>query len=893
MLDALDHHQRQVMPPASDASESSLCQMEAVDAHSEYQTNSTTSLQQYLNQPSTKGRSFNRRRNTDNATAECCTLCNLILERASLTKEPHSVRKSWSSMGHFPHDYPVATIDVKRLEYAAPSCRFCNILLSILRRSKSNLLRYAKAFEDPEFNRIHEYHSDGVSDVDARGRKVEIRLFASVCNSASHSTAVLVIAFEVRIRTQVRYTVQSELDCEESLSIFGVQSKRALSRCRPVTHSTQDSPSASPPALKGLPLDGRLDPVQKTDWICKLITQHARSSKFQPDVLPARLLKLLDDDDIVLIGTNRQDQVDVPEIDLRYIALSHRWGASQHLTTTQRNLAKMQKGCSVKDLPATFRDAFFFARQLGFRHLWIDALCIVQDSAEDWLQESSKMGDIFRNAEVTFAVHCAADDSEGFLQEALSKREAIQARVCGKAVGICRPLDPENDVTRSDLSRRGWVLQERFLSMRTLHFTRGLVYWETAHGILCEDNTLVQADAADIRHYDASSALSPPAPLFSPYAFPQLRALLGICCDTADTISMDHTPPEWLELVEMYSHCELTKEADKLIAISGMARKIYKITGHAWCAGLWSDQLCEQLLWLPTDIDLIAPTNPRAPSWSWAAWDGPIQYPFAVRANSFEPRCQFLQLQNAARDAVDWLHEPGKLTVRGRLLHFPMLYSEHCLKIGPGPLRKGDPANDSRNDVPRLALRHYTNVQSIGERMEHHVCEEITPVGWMAVDNMNDNALRSQHHYDQRSRRQYAFYNEGWGPKPEEIRPMHTFLVLGTCNSNAAETVKLPGDSGITCLGIFLEAVEGLEDKMYRRLGAGQMSWNFVRKELHSTSVHALPIADPSLPPQSRKTGRGVRKRLYRRNHSLLSPETSEMRDKYFLEEELATVTLV
>jgi hypothetical protein len=36
------------------------------------------------------------------------------------------------------------------------------------------------------------------------------------------------------------------------------------------------------------------------------------------------------------------------------------------------------------------------------------------------------MGDIYTNAKFVIAVHCAADDSEGFLAEALSTRSAIE-----------------------------------------------------------------------------------------------------------------------------------------------------------------------------------------------------------------------------------------------------------------------------------------------------------------------------------------------------------------------------------------------------------------------------------------------------------------------------------
>ncbi|KAF2030588.1 heterokaryon incompatibility, partial [Setomelanomma holmii] len=160
----------------------------------------------------------------------------------------------------------------------------------------------------------------------------------------------------------------------------------------------------------------------------------------------------------------------------RYVALSHRCGACQHFTTKLANVAKFKHGIKFDDLPKTFQDAVSLARHLGFVHMWIDALCIIQDSAQDWLQESRKMGYIFMDAEVIFAIHCAKDGSDGFLNGSLSKCHAISYHALGGTVGICRPLEPEREIMSSDLSRRGWVLQERFLSCRTLHFLPGQVY---------------------------------------------------------------------------------------------------------------------------------------------------------------------------------------------------------------------------------------------------------------------------------------------------------------------------------------------------------------------------------------------------------------------------------
>ncbi|KAH6681646.1 hypothetical protein B0J14DRAFT_430609, partial [Halenospora varia] len=48
-----------------------------------------------------------------------------------------------------------------------------------------------------------------------------------------------------------------------------------------------------------------------------------------------------------------------------------------------------------EDLTRTFVESINFAVSLGFRYLWIDVLCIIQDSIADWQVESSKIGDIY------------------------------------------------------------------------------------------------------------------------------------------------------------------------------------------------------------------------------------------------------------------------------------------------------------------------------------------------------------------------------------------------------------------------------------------------------------------------------------------------------------------
>ncbi|KAK0616722.1 heterokaryon incompatibility protein-domain-containing protein, partial [Immersiella caudata] len=96
-----------------------------------------------------------------------------------------------------------------------------------------------------------------------------------------------------------------------------------------------------------------------------------------------------------------------------YGTLSHCWGTTQMLRTTSATLPGRYAGIPWTKLPLTFRRAVDTTRRLGFRYLWIDSLCIVQDSVDDWNGESSRVSNIYRDAVVCISALDAKGSSEG------------------------------------------------------------------------------------------------------------------------------------------------------------------------------------------------------------------------------------------------------------------------------------------------------------------------------------------------------------------------------------------------------------------------------------------------------------------------------------------------
>ncbi|KAK0713227.1 heterokaryon incompatibility protein-domain-containing protein, partial [Lasiosphaeria miniovina] len=133
-------------------------------------------------------------------------------------------------------------------------------------------------------------------------------------------------------------------------------------------------------------------------WMQDCIALHQRCAKNSSTPLPRRVLDLE--------SLNAKDNLSVHESDNetgRYMCLSHCWGGSKYpAKTTSLTLEQNKESIPWDSLPKKFQDAIVFTRWLKVRYLWIDSLCIIQDSGQDWL-ESVKMVDIYRNSFLTIA----------------------------------------------------------------------------------------------------------------------------------------------------------------------------------------------------------------------------------------------------------------------------------------------------------------------------------------------------------------------------------------------------------------------------------------------------------------------------------------------------------
>lgn len=144
------------------------------------------------------------------------------------------------------------------------------------------------------------------------------------------------------------------------------------------------------------------------DYINDCVMNHESCRNTIPgsQFVPTRLLYLGDGSSPHprLVGHTVIDSEWSPKTQLKYATLSYCWESSLPLRTTTDSLADHIRGIPLCDMPQVCREAIHVARKLGISYLWIDALCIIQDSAKDWETESVIMSDIF-------TIAAAASDS--------------------------------------------------------------------------------------------------------------------------------------------------------------------------------------------------------------------------------------------------------------------------------------------------------------------------------------------------------------------------------------------------------------------------------------------------------------------------------------------------
>ncbi|MCJ1351417.1 MAG: hypothetical protein MMC33_001401 [Icmadophila ericetorum] len=300
-----------------------------------------------------------------------------------------------------------------------------------------------------------------------------------------------------------------------------------------------------------------------------------------------------------------------------YVALSYCWGKGEPFITTKANRELRKLSILISSLPSTLRDAVTLTKRLGIRYIWIDALCIVQDDADDWEREAALMHQIYSQALFTLAVENASNINEGLFKPRSARCQRVvpvdyvdlgsEAKI---HFYVCPRFSQFTEqISNSVLSQRAWTFQERALSARIVHIGRELNFWDCKEACIGED---IKWGTYNVRDD----------------GFNQLSNLLNPDADLPEWKYHDN----WAFVVREYSKRKLTYGSDKLAALDGLATAFAKKQklGQYVC-GLWQREIHRHLLWHSnfSNKDNVHRRSPvyRAPSWSWISIDGPIENP--------------------------------------------------------------------------------------------------------------------------------------------------------------------------------------------------------------------------------------------------------------------------
>jgi len=369
------------------------------------------------------------------------------------------------------------------------------------------------------------------------------------------------------------------------------------------------SPATSPASGRLLPNstgpDNTVSAIES--WLEDCLKSHdgcARSA-FSADVsgrTGARFLKI-EEDRLLLLQDISPAQ---------YVCLSHCWGGGEGIlrTTDSNFIDHSNGGIPMGSLPATFKDAVTICRLLKVSYLWIDSLCIIQDSDEDWRSQSATMADIYANAFLTIAASDSENATKGLFRTA--DPDFRGKPLPGHSGVYVRPLK-DSGITWP-LLKRAWVFQELVLSPRVVHFGPNEIIWQCRRAVKSQGRKREEVISTSIHDLNMIS-----------------RAKEKLQSKDSNLTAI------WHEMVRLYSQRRLTYSKDRLPAIAAIAKTMQSLRpGDEYIAGIWRSTLFFDMLWRTRfgqaewTEGLLAAVKKRMagsiPTWSWASISAGVEW---------------------------------------------------------------------------------------------------------------------------------------------------------------------------------------------------------------------------------------------------------------------------
>ncbi|KAH8171572.1 heterokaryon incompatibility protein (HET) domain-containing protein [Sarocladium implicatum] len=389
--------------------------------------------------------------------------------------------------------------------------------------------------------------------------------------------------------------------------------------------------------------------IQARQWLQNCRESHPDCRKPVPEYAPSRLLHIDPDTQTVQL----QHKVSLPN-NLQYATLSHCWGQAVLQCLKQDSISIFEKGIPFSELAQTFQDAVRACQEFELSYIWIDCFCIIQDSPQDWIVESLQMRQVYSNASLNIAATDSRDSHGGLFRERnvlalrpfefdldkvlqLSQKPAEKTDV-SESKEEETPIDESDKSNKPDetteeletvyyltdidlcwdtfeqspLNLRSWVLQERLLSPRVLHYDKDQLVWE------CDSLTACERFPGP----DGISGLIPNNKRIRA----SIDKLQGM--QKSERVLGQELHDIWRPIVKSYTACGLTKHTDRLIALNGIAQRLSQMFDSDYVAGFFTHHMESQLAWRlggqRYNLDSRVPDVRVAPSWSWASFLGEI-----------------------------------------------------------------------------------------------------------------------------------------------------------------------------------------------------------------------------------------------------------------------------
>jgi hypothetical protein len=281
------------------------------------------------------------------------------------------------------------------------------------------------------------------------------------------------------------------------------------------------------------------------DWLDSCCQTHVKCLNSGPGYRPTRLIEIVDELYVRLIFPRN---LSVESID--YIAFSHCWGKVEAIKLLEKNVDRFRLGISIHDLPNSYQEAIQLSLRMGFKHIWIDSLCIIQDSLLDWMQEAKDMKRVYEHAIFNLCSATASDSSgTSFVARHTHLLKPQRVRLHGEVFQLLCDGLLQDDITYCTLRSRAWVYQEWYLSKRSLVLGSHQLWWHCREKLACEIWPIGTPQANRGRWWRETQPLKESAP-------------------SEDSDDMD----AWNQRVLAYMRTKLTRETDRVVAFSGVVQ---------------------------------------------------------------------------------------------------------------------------------------------------------------------------------------------------------------------------------------------------------------------------------------------------------------------------------